>query len=128
MWSMPRQVLRIVAALLVVCAIGGFTLGVMGASKRGRLPGEAAGAGATDASLNGATDARPLNTDEFLTPQPPEPEKAEEEKDEEEEETPANKVAALPAPKTPAPKPLEVAPPPPEPAPAAPPPPEDPPF
>jgi hypothetical protein len=124
---MPRRVLQLIAALLVVCAVGGFTLGFLGAPKRGRLPGEAAPGGKSDASLNAAADARPLNTDEFLTVRPPEPEKAPEEKSETEAVEEA-KVAAAPAPKAPAPKAVEAPPPPPEPVEAAPPQPEDPPF
>ena len=39
-WSMPRPVLQIVAAILVLTAIGAFLSGVMTAAPRGRLPGE----------------------------------------------------------------------------------------
>lgn len=122
MWSMPDKVLRIVAVLLVICAVGGFALGFAGAPKGGRLPGEAApgGAGAPMA----ATEARALNTDELAPPKPPEPVEEPEKKEEE------------PAPKAPVEKAPVVAPEPIEPPDAVgdlieappPPPPEDPPF
>lgn len=126
MWSMPRPVLQLVAAALAICAIGSFAVGFLNVPGRGRLPGEAA---AGEAGLNNAAEVRPLNADEFLTPQPPEPEKDEPEEAEAEEvaETPVNQAAALPAPKILAPKLLEP-PPAPEPAPPQPAAPEDPPF
>ena len=39
-WTMPRPVLQGVAALLAAAALGAFTLGVLTAPSRGRLPGE----------------------------------------------------------------------------------------
>ena len=42
MWTMPRSVLRVVAVILAICAVGGFVLGVRGAPERARLPGESA--------------------------------------------------------------------------------------
>jgi hypothetical protein len=39
-WTMPRPTLMIVAGLLGIGALGSFTMGVLGAQERGRLPGE----------------------------------------------------------------------------------------
>jgi len=39
-WSMPQPVLQGVAAVIGVCCIGSFALGVATAPARGRLPGE----------------------------------------------------------------------------------------
>lgn len=36
MWTMPRSVLRVVAVILAICAVGGFVLGVRGAPERAR--------------------------------------------------------------------------------------------
>ena len=86
MWSMPRSVLRFVAVILGLCAVGGFILGVRGAPERARLPGEAAGGGAPIQ----ASDAQPLD-DLVLTPSElaPEPKKEEEKPAEEAEQAPA---------------------------------------
>ena len=106
MWSMPRSVLRFVAVILGLCAVGGFILGVRGAPERARLPGEAAGASAPIQ----ASDAQPLE-DLVLTPSElaPEPKKEEEKPAETAEQTP------LPVEKAPEPKvaPVLKAPPPP---------------
>jgi hypothetical protein len=62
-WSMPRPVLQIVAAILVLVAIGAFLSGVMTAAPRGRLPGEQPAAiliGPTGANV---ADAVPLADD-----------------------------------------------------------------
>ena len=102
MWSMPRSVLRFVAVILGLCAVGGFILGVRGAPERARLPGEAAGGGAPIQ----ASDAQPLD-DLVLTPSElaPEPKKEEEEKPAEETEQAAVPVEKAPEPKAaPAPK------------------------
>ena len=108
MWSMPRSVLRFVAVILGLCAVGGFILGVRGAPERARLPGEAAGGGAPIQ----ASDAQPLD-DLVLTPSElaPEPKK-EEEKPEEAEQAPAPvekepEPKAAPAPKAPTSPPPE---------------------
>ena len=101
MWSMPRSVLRFVAVILGLCAVGGFILGVRGAPERARLPGEAAGGGAPIQ----ASDAQPLD-DLVLTPSElaPEPKKEEEKPAEEAEQAPAP-VETAPEPKAaPAPK------------------------
>jgi len=58
MWSMPHSVLRVVAVLIGLCAVGGFVLGLRGTPEQGHLPGETvkgAGAQALDAQ-----DAKPL--------------------------------------------------------------------
>ena len=83
MWTMPRSVLRVVAVILALCAVGGFVLGLRGAPDRARLPGEAPGGGA---ALQ-ASEARPLD-DLVLTPSelPPQEEPKPEEKPEEKAE------------------------------------------
>lgn len=70
MWSMPRSVLRVVAVIIAVCALGGFVLGVRGAPEKARLPGESA----TTGSAIDAPDATILDNDERP---PPPPEKTE---------------------------------------------------
>ena len=55
---MPRSVLRVVAVIIGLCAVGGFVLGLRGTPEQGHLPGEVvkgAGARALDAQ-----DAKPL--------------------------------------------------------------------
>jgi U5 snRNP spliceosome subunit len=83
MWSMPRSVLRIVAVILALCAVGGFVMGLRGTPQPARLPGEGAAGPALEAS-----DARPVDdlvlTPSELTPDPPKEEEKEEEKTEEE--------------------------------------------
>jgi hypothetical protein len=70
-WSMPPKTLKIVAALLVVLAVGAFGLGVANAPHRGRLPGEHTGAGSTAGALINATEATPLGDDRIEgAPQP----------------------------------------------------------
>lgn len=69
MWSMPRSVLKVVAVLIALCAVGGFVLGVRGAPEKARLPGEGPAGAAPGIQLQ-ATDAKPLG-DEL--PPPPAP-------------------------------------------------------
>ena len=69
MWSMPRSVLRVVAALIALCAMTGFVMGVRGTPEKGRLPGESLD-GAAGTPLV-ATDAQPL--DDTVVPVPPAP-------------------------------------------------------
>jgi hypothetical protein len=57
-WSMPRPVLQLVATLIVVAAIGSFSLGVATAPSRGRLPGERLTG--ESAEVLQATEATPL--------------------------------------------------------------------
>lgn len=100
MWSMPRNVLRIVAFILAACAVGGFVMGIRSTPERARLPGEGAAGPALEAS-----DARPLE-DLVLTPSelPPEQPK-EEEKPEEKAEVEPPPVIAPPSPEAPKPAP-----------------------
>lgn len=61
MWTMPQPVLRLVALLLLTCAVGAFVLGILGAEPRGgRLPGEGLAEGAGSAPMS-ATDAQALD-------------------------------------------------------------------
>ncbi|WP_340645702.1 hypothetical protein, partial [Phenylobacterium sp.] len=78
MWSMPRSVLRVVAVIIGLCAVGGFVLGVRGAPEKARLPGEGPAGAASGIQLQ-ATDAKPLG-DEALAAPPPVVEKVEDEK------------------------------------------------
>ncbi len=57
-WSMPRPVLQVVAAGVVVASLGSFALGVATAPSRGRLPGERLGG--ESAAVLEATEAQPL--------------------------------------------------------------------
>lgn len=61
-WTMPHRVLQVVGVLLALVALSAFTLGVVNAPSRGRMPGERATAGAGAASVV-ATDAVPLSAD-----------------------------------------------------------------
>ena len=92
-WSMPRGVLRIVAAAIALCAVAGFVLGIQGAPEKGRLPGEAPQQGSA-AQLQ-ALDAKPL-ADE--TPPPPPPEKKKPEEEKKEEVDPNDAAAVIPVP------------------------------
>jgi hypothetical protein len=58
MWSMPRSVLRVVAVIIGLCAVGGFVLGLRGTPEQGHLPGETP-RGASAQALD-AQDAKPL--------------------------------------------------------------------
>ena len=78
MWSMPRSVLRVVAVIIGLCAVGGFVLGVRGAPEKARLPGEGAPGAAAGVQLQ-ATDAKPLDDAALAPPPPVVVEKAEEE-------------------------------------------------
>ncbi|WP_421933756.1 hypothetical protein [Phenylobacterium sp.] len=69
MWSMPRSVLKVVAVLIALCAVGGFVLGVRGAPEKARLPGEGPPGAAAGVQLQ-ATEAKPLG-DEIPAPPPP---------------------------------------------------------
>jgi len=101
-WSMPHRVLQVIAGLLVVVALSAFTMGVVNAPQRGRMPGEKV-AGDTGAAPLAATDATPLGQDriEGLAPReltPEEKEKAEAEKEARQEAADAAKAAAATAP------------------------------
>ena len=79
MWSMPRSVLRVVAVIIGLCAVGGFVLGVRGAPEKARLPGEGPAGAAPGVQLQ-ATDAKPLDDAALAPPPPVVVEKAEAEK------------------------------------------------
>ncbi|CAN5634853.1 hypothetical protein BH10PSE5_BH10PSE5_10500 [soil metagenome] len=79
MWSMPRSVLRVVAVIIGLCAVGGFVLGVRGAPEKARLPGEGP-AGAAPGVLLQATDAKPLDDAALAPPLPVVVAKAQDEK------------------------------------------------
>jgi hypothetical protein len=126
-WSMPHRVLQVVAGFIVLVALSAFTLGVVNAPQRGRMPGERAG-GAAGAAPLAATDAVALGQDriEGLAPReltPEEKEKAEaakEARDEADEAakaaaatTPEAQAAAAAPPKLPVVVPAEAPPPPP---------------
>jgi septal ring-binding cell division protein DamX len=96
---MPHRVLQVVATLIVLIAISAFTLGVVNAPQRGRMPGEKV-AGEAGAAPLAATDATPLSQDRIegltstreLTPE--EKEKAEADKEAKEEAAEAAKATA----------------------------------
>jgi hypothetical protein len=125
-WSMPHRVLQAVAGFIVLVALSAFTLGVVNAPQRGRMPGERA-AGPAGAAPIAATDAVALGQDriEGLAPREltaEEKEKAQADKEAREEAADAAKAAAattpeaqaaVTAPKLPAVVPAEAPPPPP---------------
>jgi len=93
MWSMPQSVLRVVAVIIAVCAVGGFALGLRNVPDRARLPGESADGAA--AALQ-ATDATPVGELLVTDPPPPPPEeKADEQPEEKSEEVRAAEMAKL---------------------------------
>lgn len=99
-WTMSRPVLRVVAGGLVVVALGAFTMGVINAPQRGRLPGERAQRGAaspiaTEAAAT-APDATPLSQDRIEGPPAP-PELTPQEKAKQESDRQAKAEAAAAA-------------------------------
>jgi hypothetical protein len=68
-WSMPRPVLQLVAVAIGAVAVGAFTLGVVNAPSRGRLPGERAD-GKGGAAIE-AVEATPLSQERIEGPPPP---------------------------------------------------------
>jgi len=102
-WSMPHRVLQVVASLIVLVAVSAFTLGVVNAPSRGRMPGEKVAGGAGAAPL-AATDATPLSQDRIEGAFQPrelsdeEKEKLQEEKEAKQEAADAAKAAAATAP------------------------------
>jgi hypothetical protein len=70
-WSMPHRVLQVVAGLIGLIAVSAFTLGVINAPNRGRLPGEK-----TQSDMPGAvapveaTEAAPLSQERIEGPAP----------------------------------------------------------
>lgn len=89
-WSMPRPVLKLVAALIVGSSVTAFLVGALTAPPRGRLPGVAA-PGASGEAIQ-AQDATPL-LDERIEGAPPPVELTEEEKAELEAEKAAKATA-----------------------------------
>ena len=75
-WSMPHRALQVVAGLLVVTALSGFSLGIINAQSRGRLPGERTDG--TTGPLIQATEATPLSQERIDGPPEPTPLTAEE--------------------------------------------------
>jgi hypothetical protein len=110
-WSMPHRVLQAVAGLIVLVALSAFTLGVVNAPQRGRMPGERA-PGDTGASPIQATEATPLSQERIEGPPPP-VELTPEEKAKQEADKEAKAAAKLAAAGvvTPPPPTLPVAPP-----------------
>jgi hypothetical protein len=101
-WSMPHRVLQVVASLIVLVALSAFTLGVINAPQRGRMPGERA-VGTAGAAPIAAAEAVALGQDriEGLAPReltPEEKEKALADKEAREEAAEAAKAAAATTP------------------------------
>jgi hypothetical protein len=85
-WTMPRPLVQAAGGLLALTAAGSFTMGVINAPERGRLPGERPpGAAKTAAAPIVATEATPLAQEriEAAPPPPPKEEKPDEAKTEE---------------------------------------------
>ena len=70
-WSMPPRVLQVVAGLIGLTAASAFTLGIVNAPSRGRLPGERADG--ASGSLIQATEATPLSQERIEGPPEPVP-------------------------------------------------------
>ena len=102
-WSMPPRVLQVVAALIALVALSAFTLGILNAPSRGRMPGEKF-SGAAGAAPLAATEATPLSQDRIegafqpreLTDE--EKEKAQADKEARQEAAEAAKAAAATVP------------------------------
>ena len=90
-WSMPQPVLQWVAGALAFVSLAAFTLGVVTAPGRGRLPGEQVRGQSGEAIQ--ALDATPL-TEERIEGPPPPKELTPEEKAKLEEEKAAREAAA----------------------------------
>jgi hypothetical protein len=102
-WTMPPRVLQVVGVLLALVALSAFTLGVVNAPSRGRMPGERQAAVGGAASVV-ATEAVPLSADRIegatspreLTPE--EKEKLEADKEARQEADEEARAAAATAP------------------------------
>jgi hypothetical protein len=68
---MPHRLLQVVAGLIGLTAITGFTMGVINAQGHGRLPGERADG--TTGALIQATEATPLSQERIEGPPEPVP-------------------------------------------------------
>jgi len=96
-WSMPHRVLQVVAGLIVLVAVSAFTLGVINAPQRGRMPGEKSASGGSDgAAPIVATEATPLSQERIEGPPPP-PELTPEEKAQQQADREAKAAAKLAA-------------------------------
>ena len=96
-WSMPHRVLQVVAGLIVLVAVSAFTLGVINAPQRGRMPGEKSTSGGSDgAAPIVATEATPLSQERIEGPPPP-PELTPEEKAQQQADREAKAAAKLAA-------------------------------
>jgi cell division septation protein DedD len=96
-WSMPQRVLQVVAGLIVLIALSAFTLGVINAPQRGRMPGERTpGGGPAGPAPIIATEATPLSQERIEGPPPP-PELTPEEKAKQEADKEAKAAAKLAA-------------------------------
>lgn len=93
MWSMPHRILRIVAGLIGLCAVGGFALGLI-SSNRGPSPDADEPAGAPAPLV--AADAQPLDSEAPPAPEPRAQAKAE--ADETDSNAQAKVAAAEPEP------------------------------
>jgi hypothetical protein len=101
-WSMPHRTLQVVAGFIVLVALSAFTLGVVNAPQRGRMPGERA-AGPAGAAPIAAAEAVAIGQDriEGLAPReltPEEKEKAEAAKEARQEAEEAVRAAAATTP------------------------------
>lgn len=101
-WSMPHRVLQVVAGFIVLVALSAFTLGVVNAPQRGRMPGERA-AGPAGAAPIAAAEAVAIGQDriEGLAPREltaEEKEKAQADKEAREEAADAARAAAATTP------------------------------
>ncbi|MDB5435467.1 MAG: hypothetical protein JWR47_1724 [Phenylobacterium sp.] len=111
-WSMPHRVLQVVGGLLVLVALSAFTLGVVNAPQRGRMPGERARGDSGLAPIQ-ATEATPLSQERIEGPPPP-PELTPEEKAKQEADKEARAAAKLAASGAAAPPTLNLPAPPPD--------------
>lgn len=103
MWSMPRNLRKIAAVVILLMALAGFLSGVLGARDVAYLPGEAPAAAPSTLPPVTAPEVTPLPTDAPPPPvedaQPePEPETP---KPEEKAKPPAEAPAAAPSAKAP---------------------------
>jgi hypothetical protein len=104
-WTMPRPVLQIVAAVIVLAAVAAFAAGVLRAPDRGgRLPGEKVAGASSDSTGQAidAEDATPLDNDRIEGPPPAPKEEAQAEPQESEADAGNSDADGAAAPVTPA--------------------------
>ena len=101
-WTVPRPLLQGVAAVLALGAVGSFTMGVINAPERGRMPGRRTGeAPVLGAAAINAADATPITQERIEGPAKPVEKAAsntDDSDDSDDSDTPA--VNATPAVKT----------------------------